>query len=175
MRKVCASTTTTLSEETSWMPSKARIFCGRGYRSWRGIRTSPKLTPNASHQTDNQRIVRRVFPPGRVPPFAHIEVRIGARSIVTEALDIDGSRVNCIHLPCNPMEPVLEVSDVLSIVVVAPRLGEAGTEEKGEEIQHRHCPQRSGSWPFLVLQSPEPGLLVTSNHTLVEVNQAIKA
>ena len=105
MRKVCASTTTTLvmrafhtqssfhhrviqrvpviiwyccgtslaskkvthlSEETSWMPSKARIFWGLGYRSWRGIRTSPKLTPNASHQTDNQRIVRRVFPPGRV-------------------------------------------------------------------------------------------------------------
>ena len=57
--------------------------------------------------------------PRRFPPFAHIEVRIGARSIVTgekwvwwswgrsapEALDIDGSRVNCIHLPCNPMEP----------------------------------------------------------------------
>ena len=57
---------THLSEATSWMPSKARIFWGLGYRSWRGIRTSPKLTPNASHQTDNHRIVRRVFPPGRV-------------------------------------------------------------------------------------------------------------
>ena len=57
---------THLSDETSWMPLKARIFCGLGYRSCRGILTSPKFTPNASHQTDSQRMVRRVFPPGRV-------------------------------------------------------------------------------------------------------------
>ena len=55
------------------------------------------------------------------------------------------------HRQCHDCEPVLEVSNVLSIVVVAPGVGEKGTDQ-GEEMQHRHCPQRSGSccqrWVF---------------------------
>ena len=62
-----------------------------------------------------------------------------------EALDIDGSRVHCVHLPCYPvkpgkqlsykvgtvfLQPVLKVSDKLAIVVVGPGGREGSAEEE---------------------------------------------
>ena len=38
---------------TSCIPLNDEIFCGRGYLNRSGIVTSPKLTSNSSHQTDN--------------------------------------------------------------------------------------------------------------------------
>ena len=97
-----------------WQPPD----CSQGFPPWKG--QYDVLVSVGAKDLESSLVVCYVDSvPRRFPPFAHIEVRIGARSIVTgekwvwwswwrnapEALDIDGSRVNCIHLPYDPMEP----------------------------------------------------------------------
>lgn len=64
IKMVCVSTMTILSDVTAWAPRNAPTLCGRGKSKSFGILTSPKLTENSSHQTENHLMSRNVLPSG---------------------------------------------------------------------------------------------------------------